>query len=174
MGMEAWHFFLWGLWSFKRSIFICLNDFPNPLHLYDSLSGERDSLTWLSNSFLCQMAFKVRKLLNIIHLNRSGFNLNPFPLALPLSLDGAKETFVMELHFRTFQIIQDSVLQPSFLWAKGFQFLQYFKNVAHFLIWFIIASITAPRFIVGNWRKKHSSGTSLFFASLLCNGTSFD
>jgi len=82
-GMKARLFFLVGAWFLKwGSISICLNDFPNPLHPSDSLSGERDSLTWLSNPFLCQIAFKVRKLSNIIHLNRSGFNLNPFPLAL--------------------------------------------------------------------------------------------
>lgn len=129
---EGMAFLPQGAWSLKRrSIFICLNDFPNPLHPSDSLSGERDSLTWLSNSFLCQIAFKVRKHSNIIHLNRSGFNSNPFPLALPLSL--WRETFVMELHFRTFHIIQDSnfVLSPSFLPVNWFQFLQYFTNFAH-------------------------------------------
>lgn len=70
-----------GIWSLKRrSIFICLKYVPNPLPLI--LSGERDSLTWFSNPFGCQIAFEVRKFSGIIHLNRSGFDLNPFPLAL--------------------------------------------------------------------------------------------
>lgn len=170
--MEAWHFFLRGAWSFKRSIFICLNDFPNPLHLYDSLSGERDSLTWLSNSFLCQMAFKVRKHSNIIHLNRSGFNLNPFPLALPLSHWRERNI----CHGAPFQNISNNSRQRALAFlslGERISIPSIFQKCCP-LFNLVRYSIDHSTSIYSREPKKNSSGISLFFASLLCSGTSFD